>query len=267
MTQLHDVVFIVCSSCCGHATLWRFNSATRQQLEQITLPLRAPTDIAACELTSQLYIAYNKCRDRHGNGSAEHHVCRVSEDGADIRDWLAQPMTYNIHTISVTSGRLLVTTRWQLLQLDAGGNEMRRICLSDDVDACHAVESPKGTFIVNHRIRQVSESIRSESQWQVSEVNTEGRVLRHFTSSRLLLIGCGEHMAVDSHGNVLVVDHNCVLLLDDRLALRRVIIEEHQLSLSDKVPYGVWYVEQAGQLFVQIGISMSSILVFDMLHR
>jgi len=272
VTQLHDVVYIVANTCCSSALLWRFHTPTHQQLTMITLPVRSATDIAACERTSQLYIAFNVYRHakkgRTSTEVSEHRVCRVSEDSADIQDWLTQPMTYNIHTLSVTSARLLLTTRWQLLQLDAEGNEIRRVCLPEDVDSHHATESPNGTFIVFHRIRQADgKSGLPESQWQVSEVNTESQVLRHFTSSRLLPIGCGEHMAVDSQGNVLVIDDNCILLLDARLALRRVIIDEQQLNLGDEEPYGLWYVEQLGRLFVKFGITMRRIAVFDMLRH
>ena len=260
MTQLHDVVYIVCSSCCGSASLWRFSTTTRQQLPAVrpTLPLRAVTDIAACELTSQLYLSYIKVIDHKYDS---HRVCRVPEDSTDVRDLLTLSSSKGVFSLSVTSGRILVTSAERLFQLDSGGHEIRRVPLPKDMVTCHAVESPNETFIVNHCIRQVE----FESQWQIIEVNTTGQVLRHFTGSRLLPIGYGEHIGVDSRGNIFVADYNCILLLDSQLALRRVIVDEHQLNGLQ--PKNVSYAIESGQLFVPLDRILRSIAVFDVLHR
>ena len=259
MTQLHDVVYIVCCSCCGPASLWRFNTTTRQQLPAISLPMRAVTDIAACELTSQLYLSYIKFIDDKYDS---HRVCRVSEDDSNVRDlWTLTISSNRWFSLSVTSGRILVTSTERLFQLDSGGHEIRRVPLPKDMDTCHAVESPNETFVVNHRIRQV----KGESQWQIIEVNTTGQVLRHFTGSRLLPVGYGEHIGVDSHGNIFVADYSCILLLDSQLALRRVIVDEHQLN--DRQPNRVSYAEETGQLFVGLDRCKRSIAVFDVLRH
>jgi len=72
-------------------------------------------------------------------------------------------------------------------------------------------------------------------------------------------------MAVDSHGNILVVDrHNRrILLLDAQLSLRRVIIDEHQLNKYE-APRRLCYREQSGQLLVGLD---GGVLVFDVLRR
>ena len=253
MTQLHDVVYVVCRWCCGPSSLCRFNTTTRQHLPAIPLPLRAVTDIAACWLTSQLYLSY--IDRKYGS----QRVCRMSEDGSDVRDLLTRSSSKGLLSLSVTSGRILVTSTKRLFQLDSGGHEIRRVRLPKKMQTSHAVESPNETFMVNHRIRQVK---YESSQWQISEVNTAGKVLRNFTGSRLLPIGCGEHIGVDSHGDILVADYNCILLLDAQLVLRRVIVDEHQLN--DRQPRNVWYAEQSGQLIVALD---RSIAVFDVLHH
>jgi len=143
----------------------------------------------------------------------------------------------------------------QLRQFDtAGGDELRRVRLPRYMVPEHAVESPTGTFVVAHRNLQL--------QWQVSEVNTEGQVLRQFSGS----LFSPKHIAIDSQGHILVADmgKRHILLLDDQLALRRVIIDEHQLN--DERPLRLCYVEQSGQLLVGLYDSVS-VAVFDVLQR
>jgi len=235
----------------GSSTISRYDATTHQQLTDINLKdLRNPGDVAACELTSQLYVAdWAGC------------VWRVSSDGADIQRWLPKSPfdTITPWTLSVTSSRLLVTScrDSQLRQFDAaGGDELRRVGLPDYMEPLHAVESPTATFIVGHRNTQLN-------QEQVSEVSTEGQVLRQFSGS----LSWPEHIAVDRQGNIFVADwanRGRILLLDAQLALRRVIIDEHQLD--DRKPRRLCYLEQSGQLLVGLGL-YSSVAVFGVLRR
>jgi len=247
VTQLHDVVYIVCA---GSSTILRFNARTHQGLTGIVVKdLRYPRDIVACERTSQIYVADNfKC------------IWRVSSDGADIKRWLPKSPsdTFTPFTLSVTSTRLLMTSPdpHQLIQFDEVGDELRRVQLPDDMEPRHAVESPTGTFIVSRYNEQLN-------QGDVSEVNTGGEVLRQFSGSRLLSLGDTPHVAVDSHGNILVADqyNRRILLLDAHLTLLRVIIDEHQLN--DKRPRCLCYIEQSGQLL--LGLYGVDVEVFDVL--
>jgi len=253
VTQLHDVVFMVCAK---SSTILRFNATTHQRLTDIVVKdLKYPSDIAACEQTSHVYVAdVVKC------------IWRVSADGADFKHWLPKSPdaddTFQPRKLSVTSTRLLVTSRLtkQLMQFDADGNELRRVHLPDYMDQMqHAVESPTGTFIVSHLNTQLD-------QYQVSEVNTGGEMLRQFTGSRLSPLGRPTtHVAVDSHGNIFVADYNNgrILLLGAHLTLRRVIIDEHQLNL--KKPRRLCYREQSGQLLVGF-FEDDSVSVFDVVH-
>jgi len=250
VTQLHDVVFVVRD---GSSTILRFNATTHQRLTDIVVKdLQDPWDIAACEQTSHVYVADDvKC------------IWRVSADGADIKHWLPKSPddTFKPDRLSVTSTRLLVRSRLtkQLMQFDADGNELRRVHLPDYMEPHHAVESPTGTFIVSHYNTQLD-------QYQVSEVNTGGEVLRQFTGSRPSSLGRPQHVAVDSHGNILVADCNNrrILLLDAHLTLRRVIIDEHQLNY--KQPHRLYYREQSGQLLVGFHEGGGSVSVFDVVH-
>jgi len=161
----------------------------------------------------------------------------------------------------VTSTRLLVTSQFTklLLQLDAGGDELRRVQLPDDMEPQHAVESPTSTFIISHKSTQLN-------QHQVSEVNTDGKVLRQFTGSRLSSLGETPHVAIDSHGNIFLADgdNRHILLLDAQLKLRRVIVDQHQLNY--KPPWRLCYREPTGQLLVGLD-DQKSVLVFDMIRR
>jgi len=159
----------------------------------------------------------------------------------------------------VTSTRLLVTsykTR-QLIEFDAVGDELRRVQLPDDMAPRHAVESPTGTFIISHDNYQLRQD-------QVSEVNTAGEVLRQFSRSRLLSLGHTPHVAVDSHGNILVADqyNRRILLLDAQLRLRRVVVDADQLNYKE--PRCLCYKEQSGQLLVGlVGSDTETVEVFN----
>jgi len=246
VTQLDDVVYIVCQS---SSTIRRFSATTHQRLTDIDAKdVGGPWDIAACERMSQLYVVERfEC------------VWRVSPDGADIKRWLTKSPSdrRGPFALSVTSSRLLVTSASdnQLIHLDAGGDELRRVRLPDYMDPRHAVESPSGTFIVCHGNTQLD-------QPQVSEVNTEGQVLRQFSGS----LGQQLRIAADSRGNVFVADckYCHILLLDAKLALRRIIIDEQQLNYRQ--PFRLCYMEQSGQLLVGF-YHNNSVEVFDVLRR
>ena len=243
VTQLHDVVYMVCQL---SSTIWRFNATTHQRLTDIVVRGLRPLDIVACEQTSQVYVAdYPEC------------IWRVSSDGEDIQK--SPSDTFTPDTLSVTSTRLLVTSLYtrQLIQFDAVGDELRRVQLPGDMIPRHAVESPTGTFIVSHYNKQLRQD-------QVSEVNTGGEVLRQFSRSLLPSLGHTPHVAVDSHGNILVADeyNRRILLLDAQLRLRRVVVDRHQL---DKSPGRLCYKEQSGQLLV--GLSGGDVAVFDVVGQ
>ena len=248
VTQLHDVVYVVCE---WSSTIRRFSATTHQRLIDINVEgLRYPQDIAACQQTSQLYVA------DHPVPSTDACIWRVSPDGEDIKRWLPKSPSYTFRPrrLSVTATRLLVTSldTKQLMQFDADGDEVTRVSLPDYMDPYHAVESPTGTFIVSHQNTQLN------CQPQVSEVNSEGRVLRQFSGS----LGFTPHIAVDSQRNIIVadLDNRRILLLDAQLELRRVIID--QLNYK---PRRLCYMEQSGQLLV--GLDSSNVAVFNVLHR
>ena len=254
VTRLHDVVHIVCQR---SPAIIRFDAKTHERLADITVKgLSYPYDIAACQQTDQLYVTDRPITDADC-------VWRVSSNGEDVNRLLTNsPLdTFRPYTLSVTSSRLLVTsldTR-QLRQFDAVGDELRRVDLPDNMIPRHAVESPSGSFIVSCGKTRLKRG-------KVSEVNTKGQVLRQFSGSRLLPLGGTPYVAVDSEGNIFVAgrDNGVILLLDSRLTLRRVIIEEHQLNYN--WPRHLCYVEKSGQLLAGTWFDRD-VAVFDVLRR
>ena len=266
VTRLHDVVYIVCWR---SAAIIRFDVVAHERLTDITVKgLSEPWDIVACQQTAQLYVAdssyyFDPDDDDYDRHDAAKCVWQVSSDGEDVKRLLPKSPSDTIkpYTLSVTSSRLLVTSRAtnQLRQYDTVGDELRRVDLPDNMTLQHAVESPTGTFIVSHENTQLK-------QWQVSEVNTGGQVLRQFSGSRLLPLGVTPHVAVDSQGNIFLAHrgNNCILLLDSKLALRRFIIDEHQLNYKE--PRRLCYNELTRQLLVGFDKG-GDVAVFDVLRR
>jgi len=239
VTQLQDVVYVSVSS-----SILRFDATTRQRLADIDVKdLKDTHYIVACEQTSRLYVA-----------TVDDCVWRMSADGADVKLLLPKSRLKGLKlcSLSVTSTRPLVTLRnaCQLIQLDARGGELRRVQLPRYMDPWHAEESPTGTFIVSLYNRDLE-------QHQVSEVNTNGEVLRQFSGSRLPSPDWLHHIAVDSDGDVFVADfHNRqVLLLDAQLTLRRVIIDDRQLQNFER-PQSLCYIERTGELLVGLDYSV-----------
>ena len=91
-------------------------------------------------------------------------------------------------------------------------------------------------------------------------------MLRQFSGSRLLPLGNIYHVAVDSQGHIFVADHDNsrILLLNSELALRRIIIDKHQLNYRG--PVRLCYTEQTGLLLVVLQYGRD-VAVFDVLCR
>ena len=255
VAQLDNVVYIHVHCAAESLVIMRFNARTHERLTDITVEgLRQPRDIAACQQTSVIYVA------------DAAFVWRVSSGGGDVRRWLPKSPSnmFKPDTLSVTSSRLLVTSRdtSRLRQFDAIGDELRQVDLPRDMHPHHAVELPAGTFVVSHYNRQLK-------QYQVSDVNIGGQVLRQFSGSRLLPLRLGDtpHMAVDSQGSIFVADfgNRRILLLNSELTLRRVIIDEHQLKDKHKLER-MCYSQQSGHLLVVLQYGRV-VVMFDVLRR
>jgi len=244
VTRLRDVVYVLCSR---SSSILRFDAVTHRALKDVELPgLVSPHDIAACQRTRHLYVADFEC------------VWRASEDGATVQRWLpgTPPSDAPLRpwTLSVTWARLLVTSpeTKELIQFDDEGRELCRVRLPPHILPRHAVESPAGAFILSF-----SDTTRDRDM--VSVVNDRGEFLHRFSGSHLRW---PNHVDVDAGGTIFLADcySGRVLLLDARLALRRVIVDERQLNY--KSLRGLCYVRETGHLLVALD---DSIAVFDLL--
>jgi len=253
VARLGDVVYVACGR---YPTIRRFSATTYQRLADARVNntierfLGDVTDVVACERTSDIYVA--ECRVIF-----TALIWRMSADGAHISPWLRESPKFKPWTLSLTKSRLLVTLGKELTQYDVpSGRKLNRVLLPDDMDARHAVESPTGTFVVGHANKRLNHG-------QVSEVSALGRLLRQFSYS---LGGLTQYIAVDSRGNIFVADPDDghILLLDARLALRRVIIGAHQLN--NRKPQRLCYTQHSGQLLVGLDFH-GHVAVFDVLYR
>ena len=242
VTQLRDVVFILCAR---SSTILRYDSVTHHRMTDIECPgMMSPHDIVACEQTTRLYIADYEC------------VFRVSANGTDVRRWLD---TVRPWTLSVRSARLLVTSveKKQLVLFTPGGDELRHVQLPLHLMLRHGVETPTGTFVISYCDGELSRN-------EIAEINNDGEILRRFRRFSPQSVFWPDHLMVSCGGKILVADayNSCVLLMDSKLVLRRVIIDEHQLKY--KPLRGLCYVEQTGQLLVALN---DTVAVYSLLSH
>jgi len=270
VTQLHDDVFVICE---WSSTILTFNAITHQrtqlpEIRKVHESLRWPFDIAACEKASRLYLV---------DSGFVWRIMDMSTGSASIERWMPKTASaeFSPYTLSVTSTRLLVTSREpaRLTQFDADGKKLISVQLPDYMEPHQAVESPSGTFVVSYYNTETTLD-------QISQVNQKGEVIddeKSINESRRIdpvpyvageseahnrrrSLGLPSHVAVDSRGNIFVADteKHCILLLDAELTLRRVIVDEHQLNYDQ--PLRLCYVERTGQLLVAL---KKSVAVFD----
>ena len=157
MTQLHNVLYVVCAHSCIIKT---YTTDTLSPLsEDIHVKgMRLPRDIVVCRHDRQLYVAEYDC------------IWRVSVDDHSYVKWLpstdSTTDTFHVYTLSMTSRHLLVTSP-TVRQYDTTNKQLLCVVkLPQDVRVVeHAVETTHGTFVVGHR-----GTLQDELQCAVSEL-------------------------------------------------------------------------------------------------
>lgn len=137
-------------------------------------------------------------------------------------------------SLSVTSGRLLVTSRDgdALFVYADDGDDVKMLSLIKlpyIMLASHAVATSRHTYVVCHRNRH--SSLRGSADTTVTELDVSGRAIRTL-NSRLDAFGCSlpalnrpYYVAFDSDGHVIVADRSdeCIVLLTSDLQMERII--------------------------------------------
>ena len=143
VTQLGDIVYVVCR---WSPIIKTFTDTLSPLADIYVKGMRDPTDIVVSRDDRQLYIAdYLSC------------IWRVSvDDQSSYVKWLTIESSadrFTVHTLSVTSRRLLVTSRDpQLREYSTTDKRLLRVVkISGYVkELYHGVETTRGTFVIGH---------------------------------------------------------------------------------------------------------------------
>ena len=158
VTQLHNVLYVVCleSSIIAMYTADTLSSVADIHVEG----MKDPRDIVVCRHDRQLYVA-----------DCDYCIWRVSVDDHSYVKWLPQSSTDKFHvwTLSVTSRRLLVTSRDPptVHQYNTTNKELLCVVQIPQYVKCmlHAVETTHNTFVISHR-----GTSQDKQQYAVSEL-------------------------------------------------------------------------------------------------
>jgi len=142
VTVLDNIMYVVCDE---SSTIRLYNTDTHSPLDRdINVDgMDRPHDIVVCRDDRQLYVA------------EVDSLWRVSVDDHSYVKWLSTTDTF--HALSVTSRRLLVTSRWlwsscRLRQYSTTDRQLLRVVeLPQYVrEVYRGVETTRGTFVVGH---------------------------------------------------------------------------------------------------------------------
>jgi hypothetical protein len=191
-----------------------------------------PNDIVGCSLTSQLFVSdWNNV-----------NIWRVNVN-TGVSDVFVK-LGYKNAKLSLVENRLLVTSPDSLLMYDIhSGERMKNVPLTEGE---HAIESNRDSFFVRHR-------------GTVSEIDSEGRVIRVFDNKELYC----RHLALDSVGRLLVADWKtyCVVLLDEHLQFIKILLDKERLDNAR--PSRLSYNKNHNKLAV--GLYNGHVKIFDCL--
>ena len=144
VTQLDDIVYVVCR----WSSIIKTFTDTLSPLADIHVEgMRDPTDIVVSRDDRQLYVADYTC------------IWRVSvDDQSSYVKWLPTESSadrFDVSTLSVTSRRLLVTSRDPPRLLEYGTTDkrlLRVVKMPGYVQLLyHGVETTRGTFVIGHQ--------------------------------------------------------------------------------------------------------------------
>jgi len=178
--------------------------------------LHDASDIAACNKSSQLYIA---------DWGPERVVWRIGLLSPRQTD-LFLKLQWEPYSLSVKNSRLLITT-WDgdsLYLYDNDGKLLHRIQLPYYMDATHSVETTRETFIVSYYNNLLDG--RPEHRDGVTEVDISGRIVRRFDDDfNSVQLGMPQYLVLYNK-HVIVADyfHGRFIALNPGLELQRILV-------------------------------------------
>ena len=139
-----NIMYVVCDE---SSTILLYNTDTYSRLDVINVyGMKDPSDMIVCHNDHQLYIADWYC------------IWRVSVDDHSYVKWLSTDSstdTFLVHSLSVTSRRLLVTSQYppSLRQYNTTDRQLLHVVkLPRYVEYLwHGVETTRGTFVIGHQ--------------------------------------------------------------------------------------------------------------------
>ena len=210
----------------------------------IELPIMiSPSDIAACQKKQRLYVA-----------DSRYILCAYP--GGDYEIWLEAEFAapdFGVSSVSVTSGRLLVTS-YTGQQLILYSEELERIALIGlpyYMRPLYATESAADTIVLSHVGAFTTCGDVEGEFYQICEIGRRGEILRTFGDPNYkshLGLHLPRYIAMDSAGGRMFVADSAkrrILLLNSDFELECVIVEG-----LDSDPCRLCYDEESGRLLV-----------------
>jgi hypothetical protein len=205
--------------------------------------MKSPSDMVGSSVTSQLFISE----------LSSDVIWRV-DSKTGVSDVFNKTGYKDRRSLSLVLNHLLVTSGDALLMFDiVSGERIKEIPLAEDItryDVRHAIESNRDSFFVIHGL--------SSDNSTVSEIDSEGRVIRVFDNKQKL--ACG-HLALNSVGRLLVSDwwkNSQVVLFDEHLKYERILIDNKRL---DARPMRLNYNKNNNRLMV--GLRNGHVKIFE----
>ena len=143
VTYLDNIMYVVCW---WSSTIRLYNTDTLSPLDVVIndTGVSYPYDIVVCRHDRQLYFAELDC------------IWRVSVDDHSYVKWLtlSSTDTFRVHTLSLTSRRLLVTSELPPTVRQYSTTNKELLCVVQPwymKELYHAVETTHNTFVIIHR--------------------------------------------------------------------------------------------------------------------
>jgi hypothetical protein len=241
VTGIAEVNGTVYVSCSGSDRIKAYsNSAPYGFIEEVKVHgLKDASDIAVCRTNNWLYVGdselYAIWRVNLGDKQAKMHV------QLSVIPW----------SLSVTEGRLLVTTRdgTAVYQYNEDASERCLIKLNPLLRAFHAVETNRDTFLICH-CNSLIKDTRSKFN-SITEITADGQPVGYFErpshAVSTMQLNRPQYLICDADDEVIVADrfNERIVVIGSDLHFKRMLV-----TTKDRQPIRTCLCEESGLLFV-----------------